>query len=88
MGPRPGMRLKRSKCCFMLPEVEYLGHRISKNGLHPTIEKVRAISDAPTPTNMTQLKSFLGIVKYYSKFLPSLSSTLAPLYRLLQKGTR
>ena len=83
-----GMRLKRSKCRFMLPEVEYLGHRISKNGLHPTKEKVRAISDAPMPTNVTQLKSFLGIVNYYSKFLPSLSSTLAPLYRLLQKRTR
>ena len=83
-----GMCLKRSKCRFMLQEVEYLGHRISKNGLHPTIEKARAISDIPTPTNVTQLKSFLGIVNYYSKFLPSLSSTLALLYRLLQKRTR
>lgn len=37
---------------------------------------------------MTQLKSFLGLVNYYSKFLPNLSNTLAPLYRLLQKNTR
>ena len=83
----PGMRLKKSKCCFLLPEVEYLGHRISSEGLHPTEEKVQAVRSAPRPQNVTQLKSFLGLVSYNGKFLPNLASTLAPLYRLLQKRT-
>ena len=80
-----GVRLKRSKCAFMLPSVEYLGHCISERGLQPTGKKVKAIQSAPAPTNLTQLKSFLGLINYYCKFLPNLSDTLSPLYRLLQK---
>ena len=80
-----GMRLKRSKCAFMLSEVEYLGHRITAEGLRPTPEKTQAIVNAPAPQSVSQLKSFLGLVNYYAKFLPNLSSALAPLYSLLQK---
>ena len=79
------MCLKKDKCAFLLPQVEYLGHQISQKGLHPTKEKVRAIVEAPAPKNITQLKSFLGMLNYYSKFLPNLSTLLAPLYKLLHK---
>lgn len=58
-----GITLKRSKCVFLAPSVEYLGHVIDENGLHPTPEKVRAIQDAPTPQNVTELKSFLGFIR-------------------------
>jgi hypothetical protein len=78
-----GMRLTRKKCEFMLPEVEYLGHRISAHGLQPTGEKVQAIANAQE--DKSQLQSFLGLINYYAKFLPHLSTTLAPLYALLQK---
>ena len=81
-----GMRLKKNKCAFLLPQVDYLGHRISHSGLHPTKEKVRAIVEAPVPQNVSQLKSFLGMLNYYSKFLSNLSTVLAPLYNLLQKN--
>ena len=81
-----GVRLKLEKCAFMLSVVEYLGHRISADGLHPTLEKIKAIRNAPTPTNVSQLKSFLGILTYYCKFLPNMSTVLAPLYKLLQKN--
>ena len=80
-----GMRLKKSKCAFMLREVEYLGHRITAEELRPTPAKTQAIVSAPTPQNASQLKSFLGLVNYYAKFLPNLSNILAPLYALLQK---
>ena len=83
-----GIRLKGSKCAFMLSSIDYLGHRISADGLQPTKEKVRVISEAPAPLNVTQLRSFLGVVNYYSKFLPNLSTMLAPLYMLLQKQTK
>ena len=69
----------------MMTEVEYLGHKIPAKGLQPTTQKVRAITEAPRPTNVTQLKSFLGMLNYYGKFLPNLSTHLAPLYALLQK---
>ena len=81
------LKLKRSKCSFMVSTVEYLGHVISEKGIRPTEEKTKAIVNAPTPQNETQLKSFLGLLNYYGKFLPHLASVLAPLYTLLKKGT-
>ena len=82
---KAGARLKREKCQFMLPMVEYLGHRISADGLQPTDSKIKALKDAPIPSNVSQLKAFLGLLNYYGKFVPKLSTLLAPLHRLLQK---
>ena len=80
-----GLTLKKSKCTFVVSSVEYLGHIIDAQGLHPSNSKVRAIRDAPSPTNITELKSFLGLLNYYHKFLPNLATILAPLHQLLQK---
>ena len=79
-----GLRLKRNKCVFMSESVTYLGHRIDSQGLHPVEEKVKALLEVPIPKNTTELKSFLGMLSYYSKFLPNLSSELAPLNQLLK----
>ena len=73
---KAGLRLKHSKCVFLTPEVEYLGHKINKDGLHPTNNKVRAVWEFPTPEDVAKLKAFLGMLSYYSKFLPNMSSTL------------
>ena len=51
-------------------------------------DEVEAITNAPSPTNVSELKSYLGLINYYQKFLPNLLSLLAPLHRLLQKNTR
>ena len=83
-----GLQLKCNKCAFLLPTVEYLRHKISAHGLQPTNEKIRTINNTPTPTNVSQLKSFLGSINYYCKFLPNLSNTLASLYKILQKNTK
>ena len=83
-----GLRLNKSKCFFLRSSIEYLGHIIDGDGLHPTDEKVTALMEAPPPTNLTELRSFLGIMNYYAKFLPNLATTLTPLYRLLHKNTR
>ena len=81
-----GLRLKQCKCAFMLESVNYLGHKISQKGLQPTEEKVRAITEASPPTNVSQLRSFLGLINYYGKIFPNLANMLAPLYSLLQKA--
>ena len=80
-----GAKLKKEKCRFMMSSVEYLGFHISGEGIRPTHEKRQAILSAPAPCDVTQLKSFIGLVNYYSKFLPCLADTLAPLYKLLAK---
>lgn len=71
----------------MSPEVEYLGHKIDQEGLHPTEEKLRAVKEAPEPQNKPELKSYLGLINYHGKFLPNLSTT-SSLYRLLQSLCR
>ncbi|XP_039664152.1 uncharacterized protein K02A2.6-like [Perca fluviatilis] len=83
-----GLRLKREKCVFMAPSVTYLGHSITAEGLRPVEDKVRAIKETPSPKNITELRSFLGMVNYYGKFLQDLSKVLAPLYKLLHNDTK
>ena len=82
-----GLLLKRYKCLFMEKSVTYLGHTIDANGLHPITEKVEAIKEAPRPRNVSQLKSYLGLITYYGRFLPNISLILFPLYRLLRRNT-
>ena len=82
-----GIRLKQSKCAFLLPSVAYLGHVISAEGLHTAEVKVQAIVDVPEPRNLTELRSFLGMINYYGKFLPNLATLLSPLYKLLRQTT-
>ena len=72
----------------MVPSVTYLGHTIGTDGIHPLPEKAEAINDAPRPTSVTELNAYLGILAYYSKFLPNMSTVLAPLYKLLQKDSQ
>ena len=46
-------------------------------------EKVRAVTKAPVPQNISELKAFIGLVNYYGKFLPNLATVLSPFYSLL-----
>ncbi len=70
-----GLRLK-TKCIFLALSVDYLGYRVDAQGTHPTA------------TNDSKLKSYLGLLTYYSRFLPNLSTTLAPLYKLLKHSVK
>nr|XP_054759433.1 uncharacterized protein LOC129265467 [Lytechinus pictus] len=85
---KAGLRLKKEKCVFLKDEVDYLGHTITAKGLRPTGDKVQAITNAPEPKSVKELRSFLGLLNYYGKFLPDLASNLEPLHRLLRKDAR
>lgn len=88
-GPSKAEHLETlQKCTFLQDEVIYLGHMIDRNVLRPVTEKVAAVKDVPPPKTVSELKSNLGMLNYYHRFLPNLSSLLAPLHFLLQKGTR
>lgn len=80
-----GFTVKREKCNFFAEKLEYLGFVIDKVGLHPCGSKVKAIIGAPVPQNVTQVKAFAGLVQYYGKFVPNLSSIMSPMYNLLRK---
>lgn len=85
---KAGLRAKKPKCQFMKPEVVFLGHLINREGIHPVPSKVKAIQEAPRPRNVTELKSYLGLLTYNNKFMPNLSTALAPLYLLLKKDVK
>ena len=84
---RTELRVKKNKCKFMASSVSYLGHVIDASGLHPMPDKIKAVEDTPTPTNVTELKSYLGLLTYYGEFLPNLATRLVPLFKLLGKKT-
>ena len=77
-----------SKCKFVVQSVSYLGHMIDQRGLHPLQEKVKAVKEVPNPTNISELKSYLSLLTYYSKFIPNMADVLAPLYKLLCKDIK
>ena len=79
--------MRPSKCAFMQESVEYLGHKIDSRRVHTTTSKLDAIQEAPVPHNTQQLRSFLGLLHYYGKFIPNLSLLLHLLNRLLQAST-
>uniref|UniRef100_A0A914VKS3 RNA-directed DNA polymerase n=1 Tax=Plectus sambesii TaxID=2011161 RepID=A0A914VKS3_9BILA len=80
-----GFRVRREKCEWAQESIEYLGFRIDASGRHTSEKKTKAIAEMPAPQNLSQLRSVLGLINHYARFLPSLSSRLAPLHRLLKK---
>ena len=78
-----GLRLKRDKCSFLKPLVEYLGYLVDKEGLHATPVKVETITEASEPQNVHELRSFLGLVNYCAKFIHHLSTITQLLNHLL-----
>ena len=69
---------KESKCDFGLTKLLYLGHIISIDGVWVDPEKVRAIIDWPTPTNLTQLKGFCGLCGFIGDLLRDFHRPLHP----------
>ena len=82
------MRLKLSKCEFLKQSITYLGHTIDKDGMHLTADKLAAIRDAPKPTNVGELRSFIGLITFYGMLIPRQATIMAPLYALLQSNLK
>ncbi len=61
---------------------------ITNEGVCALLHKIEAIVNAPQPRNVQELRSFLGLLNYYGKFIPNLASILSPLNHLLQTKHR
>lgn len=77
--------VKKEKCSFAQSEVSFLGHWIGGGKLRMDKEKVRAIAEWEEPTKVAELRSFLGLVNYYRRFIKGYSGRAAPLTDLLKK---
>jgi hypothetical protein len=81
-----GLKLKPSKCCFFTQRVNYLGHVVTDKGVAPDPAKVEAITKWHAPTNIKELRGFLGTTGYYRSFIRDYSDKAAPLTEMLKKG--
>jgi len=79
------LKLKPNKCSLMQTEVQYLGHVVSADGVATDPAKVEAIKQWPVPTDVSEVRSFLGLAGYYRRFIPNFSGVAKPLHRLTSK---
>ena len=80
------VKLNPKKCSFVKQRVEYLGHVVTPEGISPNPDKVRVVQEFPTPTNLKELRSFLGLANYYRRFVRGFSNIANPLNALTKKN--
>lgn len=83
-----GLTLKARKCHFFKRQVEYLGHIVSEEGVAPDPAKVEAVQGFPLPSNVKELRRFLGKIGYYRRFIKNFSLVAAPLHHMIQAGVK
>ena len=79
-----GIKLNRDKLELRMEKISFMGHIISREGLKTDPEKVRAITDFPTPASVEELRRFLGMVNYLARYVPHLTDLVHPLSNLLR----
>lgn len=81
------LRARLDKCRLFQKEIKFLGVKIDENGQKPDKSKIEAIQSMPSPSNVAELRSFLGAISFYGRFIKSMSALREPLDRLLKKDT-
>lgn len=79
---KTGIKLKASKCHFCYPEIEFVGHLVSKAGIRMMPDKVERVQNWPVPSDRTKLKGFLGLTGYYRRLIKGFATLAFPLNRL------
>ena len=83
-----GVTFNPEKCQFGVEEIEFYGHKFTKNGLKPNPEKVRAVKESSPPESKEAVRSFLGMTGYLSKLIPKYASLTTLLRQLTHKDTK
>ena len=79
------LKLKDSKCNYFKTHVQYLGHLVSGKGIKPLPEKLESVKKMPAPTTTKEIKQFLRLVGYYSKFIPRFADIARPMTNLTKQ---
>jgi hypothetical protein len=82
------LTLNPAKCHFVMSELPYLGFRITEEGIAPCPNKVKAVSNFPTPHNIRTLRSFLGLAGFYRRYIRNFALIANPLFKLLRDDTK
>ena len=80
------LKLKPSKCELLRTEVGFLGHRISAAGIATDPDKISAVRDWPTPKNLSEVRSFVGLASYYRRMVRGFAEIASPLHHLAGKN--
>jgi hypothetical protein len=80
-----GLKLQPKKCTFGQKEVKYLGHIVGENGVATDPDKLQIVRDYPTPAKVSEVRSFLGLVGYYRKYIKDFCKIANPLTNLTRK---
>ncbi|XP_058457701.1 uncharacterized protein K02A2.6-like [Malaya genurostris] len=83
-----GFTIKAEKCSFGQRRIKYLGHLIDEHGQRPDPAKIETICNMPAPKDVSEVRSFLGALNYYGKFVPSMRTLRYPLDELLKHGKK
>lgn len=83
-----GLTLNKEKSKLFKESVEFLGYKVDKSGLSVPESRINAINKIKIPSNVSEVKSFMGLVTYYSKFVPNLAKLAHPLYKFLEKDQK
>ena len=75
-----GLKLKSSKCSFFWQEIEYLGHHVSAQGIWPSCDNLRAITEYPEPMSYTSIHGFIGIIGHHRWFIKDFAKIAEPLH--------
>jgi len=81
------LKLQLDKCEFLKQETSFLGHVITKDGIKPNPDKIKAIQKYPIPTKTKEIKGFLGLTGYYRKFIPNFADIAKPMTAVLRKDS-
>jgi len=82
---KAGLKFNPAKCTFMSKEVEFLGNTFSTKGIKPSSKHIEALKTFPSPTNVKELKCWLGLVQFFKDFIPNRAALTSPLYALTKK---
>lgn len=82
------LKIQLDKSEFLRQNVEFLGHVITPNGIKPNPNKIKAIEKFPIPTTAKEIKSFLGLLGFYRKFIKDFAKITKPFTKCLKKGEK
>ncbi|XP_063627002.1 uncharacterized protein LOC134798550 [Cydia splendana] len=83
-----GLQINKNKCEFAKPEIEYLGHTVTREGIKMNEAKIRAIVSLQPPKTVKAVRTLIGMTSWYRKFIPNYATITAPLVKLLKKGEK
>nr|GEZ93773.1 putative reverse transcriptase domain-containing protein [Tanacetum cinerariifolium] len=79
---------KFSKCKFWIPKVQFLGHVIDSQGIHVDPAKIKSVKDWASPKSPTEIRQFLGLARYYRRFIEGFLKMAKPMTKLTQKKVK